>query len=252
MKRLLDMVASALGLLILSPILAVILFLVWRQDGKSPFYLGVRGARGFFNTHGARGVFHMVKIRSMVQGADKTGVESTGAADARITPLGHFIRRYKLDELTQLWNVLKGDMSLVGPRPNTLRCVDEYSQQEQAIMTLRPGITDLASIVFSDEGDILNEAAAHNPAFAQDPDLAYNQLIRPWKSRLCLLYARHSSVLLDLRIIWLTVLALISKPRALNGIERILIRLNAPPDLVDVARRERPLVATAMTEAFWQ
>jgi lipopolysaccharide/colanic/teichoic acid biosynthesis glycosyltransferase len=112
----------------------------------------------------------------MIKNADQSGVDSTGAADRRITPVGHFIRRYKLDEITQLWNVLKGDMSLVGPRPNVQRETDMYTGIERRLLSVKPGITDFSSIVFSDEGDILKDHA--------DPDIAYNQLIRPGKSAL--------------------------------------------------------------------
>lgn len=230
MKRLLDIVASAAGLLVLSPFLAVVLFLVWRQDRHSPFYMGERAAMG-------GGSFRMVKIRSMIVNADRTGVESTGASDNRITPLGHFIRRWKLDELTQLWNVLKGEMSLVGPRPNTLREVAKYTPAERGLLAVRPGITDIASIVFSDEGDIIKDAA--------DPDDAYDKLIRPWKGRLGLLYARNAGVGLDIRLIWLTVLAILDKPRAIDGVQRLLARLGAERELMAVARRDRPLVPAA-------
>lgn len=226
MKRLFDILASAAGLLVLSPVLAVVLLLVWRQDGHSPVYLGERAARG-------GGRFKMVKIRSMRVDADKTGVESTGAADTRITPLGHFIRRCKLDETTQLWNVLKGEMSLVGPRPNTLREVEKYTPAERRLLTVRPGITDIASIVFSDEGDIIKDAA--------DPDDAYDKLIRPWKSRLGILYAENSNVLLDIQLIWLTVLAILDKPRALAGVQGVLHRLRADPAVIAVSRREAAL-----------
>lgn len=226
MKRLFDILASAAGLLVLSPVLAVVLLLVWRQDGRSPVYLGERAARG-------GGRFKMVKIRSMRVDADKTGVESTGAADTRITPLGHFIRRCKLDETTQLWNVLKGEMSLVGPRPNTLREVEKYTPAERRLLTVRPGITDIASIVFSDEGDIIKDAA--------DPDDAYDKLIRPWKSRLGILYAENSNVLLDIQLIWLTILAILDKPRALAGVQGVLHRLRADPAVIAVSRREAAL-----------
>lgn len=226
MKRLFDIVASAAGLLVLSPVLAVVLFLVWRQDRHSPLYLGERAARG-------GGSFRMIKIRSMTIGADKTGVESTGAADNRITPLGHFIRRWKLDETTQLWNVFKGEMSLVGPRPNTMREVEKYSAAERRLLSVRPGITDIASIVFSDEGDIIKDAV--------DPDDAYDKLIRPWKSRLGIIYAENSNVFLDIRLIWLTVLAILDKPKALAGVQSILRELDVDALVIEVSRREKPL-----------
>lgn len=226
LKRLLDIVLSALGLLVASPVLLQVMFLVWRQDGHSPFYIAARTGRG-------GEMFQMVKLRSMVIGADKSGVDSTGAHDRRITKVGHFIRRYKLDELTQLWNVLKGDMSLVGPRPNVKRETDLYTPAERGLLSARPGITDISSIVFSDEGEILKDQS--------DPDIAYNQLIRPGKSLLGLFYIEHRSVGLDLRLIWLTVVAILSRQRALEGIQALLRSLDAPQDLLTLAARRQPL-----------
>ena len=229
-RRLLDLVASAAGLLILSPLLAVILLLVWRQDGKSPFYVADRvGAGGR--------TFRMVKVRSMVINADRSGVESTGAHDARITPLGGFIRRWKVDELGQLWNVLLGQMSLVGPRPNTMREVALYSPEERRLLDVRPGITDLSSIVFSDEGDIL--------AGKPDPDGAYRELIWPWKSQLGLLYVHNKSLRLNLELITLTVVAIADKQRALTGVDRILRRFRAPEALIEASSRRLSLEALA-------
>jgi len=230
MKRLLDILLSSVGLIAASPVLLPVMFLVWKQDGNSPFYVAPRTAKN-------DGAFLMVKLRSMIKNADKSGVDSTAAGDMRITPVGHFIRRYKLDELTQLWNVLKGDMSLVGPRPNVKRETDLYTNEERGLLAVRPGITDFSSIVFSDEGDIL--------AGKDDPDIAYNQLIRPWKSRLGLFYIAHRSVSLDIQLIWLTALAILSKPRALKGVVSILKKLGASDDMVTVAGRSQPLEPTA-------
>jgi lipopolysaccharide/colanic/teichoic acid biosynthesis glycosyltransferase len=176
----------------------------------------------------------MVKLRSMIINADKSGVDSTGSNDRRITRVGQFIRRYKLDELTQLWNVLKGDMSLVGPRPNVKRETDLYTPVERRLLEVRPGITDFASIVFSDEGDILKDQA--------DPDIAYNQLIRPGKSMLGVFYIEHRSFLVDVRLIMLTVIAILSRPKALTGVQKILRGLNAGPELLTIAARAKPLV----------
>lgn len=226
MKRTVDFLISLAGLTFLSPLLLVVLFLVYRQDHKSPFYIGQRVARG-------GGTFGMVKIRSMVAGADKTGVESTGASDMRITSIGHFIRRYKIDEVSQLWNVLIGDMSLVGPRPNTLNGVSVYTEEEKRLCSVRPGITDLSSIIFSDEGDILKDAP--------DPDAAYDVLIRPWKSRLGLLYIDNQSTILDLRIIYITFVAIASKQKALAKVIAILVDLECDPQLIEICRRNRPL-----------
>ena len=173
MKRVIDFSAAVFGGLLLTPLLVTVAFLVWLQDRRSPFYIAPAVARG-------GGTFDMVKFRSMVKNADRAGIDSTSANDQRITGIGRFIRRFKIDELPQLWNVAKGDMSLVGPRPNVVREVDLYTAEERHLLDARPGITDLASIVFADEGDILADKA--------DPDIAYNQLIRPGKSRLGLFY----------------------------------------------------------------
>lgn len=225
-KRLFDVVVSALGLILVSPILIPVMIAIWLQDFHSPFYKGTRiGKDGK--------PFRMVKLRSMVWNADKVGIDSTSARDPRITPVGHFIRRYKLDELSQLWNVLKGDMSLVGPRPQVPRDVALYTEEEKRLLTVRPGITDIASIVFSDEGDILKDS--------QDPDLDYNRLIRPWKSRLGLLYVDNRSFWLDIRLILLTALAIVSKRRALKYIQHILDELGADDLVKRVARRDQPL-----------
>lgn len=226
LKRLLDITLSIVGLVMASPILLPIMLVVWLQDFQSPFYIAPR-------TSMADGVFRMVKLRSMIINADKSGINSTSVGDSRITAVGHFIRRLKLDELTQLWNVLKGDMSLVGPRPNVKRETDLYTSVERGLLTVRPGITDFSSIVFSDEGDIL--------AGTQDPDIAYNRLIRPWKSRLGLLYIENQTVWLDIKLIYLTAVAIVSRPAALKGIIRELKKLDAPQELVLVCHREQDL-----------
>lgn len=226
MKRLFDIVVSFAGLVATAPVILPVMFLVWRQDGFSPFYVAPRVGK-------AEQPFQMIKLRSMIKNAAGSGVDSTSAGDRRITPVGHFIRRYKLDEITQLWNVLKGDMSLVGPRPNVKRETDLYTPVEKHLLDLKPGITDLASIVFSDEGDILVGHA--------DPDLAYNQLIRPCKSRLGLLYVQHHSLRLDLELLVLTVVAIVARPRALDGVQRILERLDADAETRQVARRDAAL-----------
>lgn len=227
LKRSLDVTLSSLGMLAASPVLMPVTFLVWLQDRRSPFYVAERVGMG------GKG-FRMVKLRSMVVGADRSGVDSTAADDARITPIGQFIRRYKLDELTQLWNVLTGDMSLVGPRPNVRRETDLYTAEERRLLSVKPGITDLASIVFADEGEIL--------AGSSDPDMAYHQLIRPGKNRLGLFYLDQRSLALDLRLIFLTGVAVVSRSWALRALQRLLRELGATPDLIAIAARETPLV----------
>lgn len=226
MKRLFDITAALFGLLGVSPVLLTAMALVWFQDRHSPFYIAERVGK---DGH----LFKMVKLRSMVIGADRTGVDSTAADDRRITAVGHFIRRFKLDEITQLWNVLRGDMSLVGPRPNVQRETDLYTPVERRLLSVKPGITDFASIVFSDEADIL--------ANREDPDIAYNQLIRPAKSRLGLFYIDHRSMMVDMKLTWITAVAIISRGRALDEIDELLYRLGAPPELLRLASRAETL-----------
>lgn len=229
MKRTVDFVFSLLGLVLCSPILLPVIFLVWIQDWHSPFYIAPRvGKNGK--------LFKMVKLRSMVINADKSGVDSTSSNDRRITGVGRFIRRYKLDELSQLWNVLIGDMSLVGPRPNVKRETDLYTEEEKKLLAVKPGITDISSIVFSDEGDILKDQP--------DPDIAYNQLIRPGKSMLGIFYIEHRSFLLDLKLIYITVIAVLSKENALRQVTGILKVLQADAKLIQIAKRDQPLVPT--------
>lgn len=226
MKRIFDLFFSSFALLIFSPFLLIIAYLIWRQDKHTPFYIPFRvGCNG--------DLFKMVKFRSMTINADKSGVDSTATNDTRITPVGRFIRNYKIDEIMQLWSVLKGYMSLVGPRPNVKRDTDLYTHEEKKILNVKPGITSIASIVFSDEGSILEGKA--------DPDIAYNQLIRPWKSRLDLIYIQQRSILLDIKLIYLTVVSLYSKKRALKAINKLLVRWNIDPQCIQVCKREESL-----------
>lgn len=229
MKRLLDFVAAALGLIVLSPLLVVLSVLIWLQDSHSPFYIASRMGRG-------ERPFRMVKFRSMVIRADLSGVDSTAGDDPRITSLGKFIRRFKLDEIPQLWNVFKGEMSLVGPRPNVERETDLYTADEKRLLSVRPGITDLASIVFADEGEILQGSV--------DPDLKYNQVIRPWKSRLGLLYVDAApSFARDLKVIALTVRGALDRAAALDAVHYIAAELGASSELLEIITRRAPLPA---------
>lgn len=231
MKRLLDLALATLGLIVLSPLLIVLSILIWLQDYHSPFYIANRMGRG-------ERPFRMMKFRSMVIRADLSGVDSTAGDDPRITSLGRFIRRFKLDEIPQLWNVFKGEMSLVGPRPNVERETVLYTPDEKRLLSVRPGITDLASIVFADEGEILQGSA--------DPDLKYNQVIRPWKSRLGLLYVdAKPSVARDLSVILLTVKGAINRSAALAGVYAIASRLGASNELLTIITRQQPLPAAA-------
>ncbi|MDC0980111.1 sugar transferase [Bdellovibrionales bacterium] len=229
LKRLFDFITSAFGLLFAAPILVPTSIAVWLQDFNSPFYIANRTGRGGKS-------FRMVKLRSMVKNADKTGVSSTSADDVRITKIGRFIRSCKLDELTQIWNVFLGDMSLVGPRPNVKSETDMYTKVEKKLLEVRPGITDLASIVFSDEGDILK--------YSENPDLDYNRLIRPGKSRLALVSIENSSLFFDFKIILLTIVAVFSREKALQGVVGVLRTIGAPTDLIEIAGRKSKLGPT--------
>lgn len=226
-KRIFDILFSLIGILLLLPVLVPTLFLVWAQDFRSPFYIAERVGRDFKP-------FKMIKIRSMIINADKSGVLSTSSTDNRITPIGKFIRRFKLDELSQLINVLLGDMSLVGPRPNVIEEVKLYSEEEKKLLKYKPGITDISSIVFSDEGDILKDST--------NPDLDYNQLIRPGKGYLGIFYIENSNLLLDFQLCIVTLVAIFSKTQALSMISKLLKKKNAPSHIVEIALRQSDLV----------
>lgn len=194
-KRALDAALSSAGLLILSPLLAVLGLRVKIEDGGTVFYRGTRVGRG-------GSTFRIFKFRTMVMNAESIGGPSTSADDSRITRTGRTLRKYKLDELPQLLNVLKGDMSLVGPRPEVPSEVETYSADERRVLTVRPGITDWASIEFRNEGEILQGSA--------DPHLTYREKIRPGKLRLALAYVDNISLRTDLEILARTVKAVLA------------------------------------------
>ena len=225
-KRVCEMLFSALALTLAAPMLCVAMVAIWAQDGGSPLYLATRVGRDGRD-------FRMVKLRSMTPDAERRGGVSTARSDVRITPLGKILRRSKLDEVPQFWNVLVGEMSLVGPRPNVRQGgVDRYTAEELRLLSVRPGVTDLASIVFSDEADILDGAS--------DPHARYDSVIRPWKSRLGLMYVARHGVTTDLRIVWLTALAMVAKQSALRGVDTLLVEWCADEGLRRICRRDAP------------
>jgi lipopolysaccharide/colanic/teichoic acid biosynthesis glycosyltransferase len=186
MKRVFDVTLAAAGLFLLWPLLLAIATAV-RLDSAGPaLYRGSRAGRG-------GEPFFTLKFRTMVIGADKLGGPSTPSDDPRVTRLGKYLRKYKLDEFPQLINVLRGEMSLVGPRPEVLSEVQTYSAEERELLTVRPGITDWASLRFRDEGQILKGSP--------DPHQAYREKIRPEKIKLGLQYVRQRSFRTDLRIL---------------------------------------------------
>ncbi len=186
MKRIFDLALATLGLLVISPLLGVLALWV-KLDSPGPvFYRGVRA--------GLMGrPFRIFKLRTMVENAESLGGSETPTDDPRITRPGHLLRRYKLDELPQLINVVLGDMSLVGPRPEVMEEVLRYTEQEKLVLTVRPGITDWASLKFHHEGEILKGNA--------DLHQAYHQKIRPEKLRLQAQYVRNNSLVTDIKII---------------------------------------------------
>lgn len=205
-KRALDLILSLVGLFFFSPLLLAIPMLIKREDSALVFYRGVRVGR-----YGKP--FRIFKFRTMVVDAEKRGGASTADDDPRITRIGKFLRHYKLDELPQLINVIKGEMSIVGPRPEVPQYVEMFTGEEKAILSVRPGITDWATLWNPDEGAVL--------AGSPDPERLYMEKIRPEKIRLQLEYVRRRSIWIDLTIILQTLAAITlrSKPRAMGALD---------------------------------
>lgn len=189
MIRCFDFLFSLLGILILSPVFLFLYIAIHLESKGGGFYKQLRVGR-----YGRD--FYVYKFRSMRMGADKKGLITVGGRDPRITRIGYFIRKYKLDELPQLFNVLKGDMSLVGPRPEVRKYVELYTEEQRKVLSVRPGITDYASIEYMDENTILGQA--------DDPDKAYVELIIPDKIRYNMRYINNLSIGEYFKIIFLT------------------------------------------------
>lgn len=195
MKRLFDIVSSGTGLILLSPVL---LFLaIWiKLDSRGPvFYRQVRVGKNGRD-------FKIYKFRSMRQGADKKGLITVGGRDPRVTRSGYYIRKYKLDEFPQLINVLKGDMSIVGPRPEVRKYVNLYTKEQLKVLSVKPGITDMASIKYRNENELLEKA--------DDPDKMYIEVIMPDKLKYNLEYIKNQSFLYDMRLALLTFKEILS------------------------------------------
>ena len=196
MTRLFDILFSLLGILILLPLFVVIYILVISESRGGGLYIQ--------NRVGKDGIdFKLLKFRSMLIGSDKKSLITVGGRDPRMTKRGVFIRRFKLDELPQLFNVLKGDMSLVGPRPEVRKYVDLYTPEQQKVLSVRPGITDYASIEYVDENRIL--------ALAMDPEKVYVEEIMPDKIRLNMKYIQNQSIKNYFYIIFFTCWHIIKK-----------------------------------------
>ena len=196
MKRIFDIIASGCGLLVLSP--PFIILAIWiKIDSKGPvFYKQIRV--GQYNKD-----FMLYKFRSMRVGSDKKGLITVGNRDARITKSGYFIRKYKLDEFPQLINVLIGDMSLVGPRPEVRKYVELYIEEQLHVLDVKPGITDLASIRYRNENEILEKA--------ENPDEYYTNVVMQDKLKINLEYVANHSFWYDISLIFKTFWAIVSK-----------------------------------------
>jgi lipopolysaccharide/colanic/teichoic acid biosynthesis glycosyltransferase len=193
-KRLFDIVASAIGLLVLWPVFLVIAVLIKLEDGGPVFYRQERiGYKGR--------LFKIWKFRTMVVNADKLGKPLTVGRDPRITRVGYWLRKFKLDELPQLLNVLLGEMSLVGPRPEVPQYVALYTPEQRRVLDLVPGITDPASIKFANEAELLAEAS--------DPEKFYIEHIMPTKIRLNMEYASHATLWSDILVILKTLVRIV-------------------------------------------
>jgi len=193
-KRVTDFIISLVALLILSPFFILIAILVSFGSKGPVFYRQSRvGYRGKD--------FKIFKFRTMFTGADKGSLITIGGRDPRITPIGYFLRKYKLDELPQLINVITGDMSLVGPRPEVRKYVDMYGPDQMKVLQVKPGITDYASIKYSNENEILGRAS--------DPEYTYIHEIMPAKLALNLQYINDKNFWIDLKIILQTIFKIV-------------------------------------------
>ena len=196
MKRLFDFFFSLILLLVLFPFILIISVFIKFYDGGQILYKAQRvGLNGK--------IFKMYKFRTMVVNADKIGASSSTHSDPRITGIGRYLRKTKLDEIPQFINVLIGNMSIVGPRPDVKIFTDLFNEEEKTILSVKPGITDWASVCNRDEGKILEGA--------EDPDKAYMEMIWPEKKRLQLKYVRERSFFTDIKIIWLTLVAIFKR-----------------------------------------
>jgi lipopolysaccharide/colanic/teichoic acid biosynthesis glycosyltransferase len=196
MKRFFDILYSGLGLIVLSPLFLLMAILI-KLDSIGPVFFK-QNRVGLNNRD-----FLLYKFRSMRIGSDKKGLITVGSRDPRVTRTGYYFRKYKLDELPQLINVLKGDMSLVGPRPEVRKYVASYTEEQMKVLSVKPGVTDYASIEFADEDKILG--------LSDDPKKMYVEKILPAKIKLNMKYINNHSNVEYFKIIFLTLIRLIRK-----------------------------------------
>ena len=196
MKRIFDIVLSTIGLIIVLPFFIIIGLAIIFDSKGGVFYIQKRV--GQFNKN-----FNLLKFRTMGVGASKFGLLTVGNKDSRVTKVGYFLRKYKIDELPQLINVFLGDMSFVGPRPEVRKYVDLYTIEQQEVLSMKPGITDYASIQFRNENELLSKV--------EDPEKYYIETIMPEKLKINLIYFKNVSIFTDFKILFLTFKVIFSK-----------------------------------------
>ncbi len=194
LKRLFDIVATLVGIIILLPFFIVICIVMIVSCGFPLFYLQTRVGKNGKD-------FKLFKFRTMHLDADKKGLLTVGGRDPRVTSIGYYLRKYKLDELPQLFNVLFGTMSLVGPRPEVRKYVDLYTKEQQQVLSVKPGITDFASLEYINENDLL--------AKSDNPEKTYIEEIMPAKLALNMKYIQQQGILVDFKIILNTIFKII-------------------------------------------
>jgi lipopolysaccharide/colanic/teichoic acid biosynthesis glycosyltransferase len=196
LKRLFDIIFSFVGIVLLSPFFIIISILIILESKGGFFYLQERVGKDNIN-------FKIIKFRTMKPGSDKKGLLTIGDKDNRVTKIGYFLRKYKLDELPQLINILKGDMSFVGPRPEVRKYVDLYNKNQMKVLTVKPGLTDYSSIEYINESEILK--------ISDNPEKTYIEEVMPKKLELNLFYINNQSFKNDIKIILNTIKKIISK-----------------------------------------
>lgn len=226
MKRLIELIFALIIFIVLLPVFLVTAFLIYINDFENPFFIATRVGKS-----GRK--FKMFKFRSMSNDPKYKHIVSTSEDDPRITWIGKIIRKLKVDEFSQIINVVIGNMSFVGPRPNVITETNLYTDVEKVILSVKPGITDISSIVFSDLNTILKNS--------KDVNLDYNQLVRPWKSRLAILYIENRTFMLDISLVILTLLNSLSREYTLQQIANIVAKRSDDKLLIQVAGRKIPL-----------
>ena len=190
LKRLFDFFFSLIGLIILSPLIFIISILIIIDSKGGIFYKQKRVGKNNKD-------FYLIKFRTMKTGADKQGLLTVGSKDSRITKVGFFLRKHKLDELPQLINILKGDLSFVGPRPEVRKYIELYDERQKQVLKVKPGLTDYASLEYINESEILSKTA--------NPEKFYIEKIMPAKLELNLKYINESGIKTDMKIIYKTL-----------------------------------------------